>query len=62
MFVGGRGVRVSVRAVFVSRFGVLLRLLVLAKFMKMGGLMMMMCGGVMMSGRLQMMFAGWMFW
>ena len=58
MFVGGRGVLVSLLAVFVSRFGVLLRLLVLAKIMMMGGLMMMMGGGVVMSGGLMMMLAG----
>ena len=62
MFVSGRGVRVGLLAMFVSRFGVLLRLLVLANFMMMGGLMMMMGGGVVMSGRLQMMLARRMLW
>ncbi len=61
MFVSGRGVLVSVLAVFVSRFGVLLRLLVLTEVMMMGGLMMMMGGGVVMSGGLMMMLAGRMF-
>jgi hypothetical protein len=41
----------------VRRFGVLLRLLVLAKVMMMGGLVMMMGGGVVMSGGLMMMLA-----
>ncbi|MGA7198403.1 hypothetical protein, partial [Roseiarcus sp.] len=48
MFVGGCRVLVSLFAMFVSRFGVLLRLFVLAKIMMMGGLMMMMCGRVVM--------------
>ena len=42
---------------FVSRFGVLLRLFVFAKIMKMGGLMMMR-GRVVMRGRLMMMLSG----
>jgi hypothetical protein len=58
MFVGGRAVLVSMLAMFVRRFGVLLRLLVLAEVMMMGGLMMMMGGGVVMSGGLMMMLAG----
>jgi hypothetical protein len=41
MFVGGCRVLVSLFAMFVSRFGVLLRLFVLAEIMMMGGLMMM---------------------
>ena len=49
---------VSLLAMFVSRFGVLLRLFVLAKVMMMGGLMMMMGGGVVMSGGLMMMLTG----
>ena len=52
MFVGGRGVLVSLLAMFVSRFGVLLRVFVLAEVMVMGGLMMMMRGSVVMSGGL----------
>ena len=44
-------------AMFKSRSGVLLRLFVLAKIVVMGRLMMMMCGGVMVSGRLVMMLA-----
>jgi len=47
---------------FVSRFGVLLRLFVLAKVMMMGGLKMMMRGGVVMSGGLMMMLTGRMLW
>jgi hypothetical protein len=55
MFVGGRAVLVSLLAVLVSHFGVFLRLFVLAKIVVMGRLMMMMCGGVMVAGRLVMM-------
>ena len=58
MFVGGRGVLVSLLAMFVSRFRVPLRLFVLAEVMMMGGLMMMMRGSVMISGGLMMMLAG----
>jgi hypothetical protein len=43
---------------FVSRFGVLLRVFVLAEVMVMGGLMMMMRGSVVMSGGLMMMLTG----
>ena len=42
----------------VGRFGVLVRLFVLAKIMMMGGLMMMVGGRVVMSGCLMMMLAG----
>ncbi|MGB3583806.1 MAG: hypothetical protein WBA40_22225 [Roseiarcus sp.] len=46
-------------AMFVSRFGVLLRVFVLADVMVMGGLMMMMMrGSVVMSGSLMMMLTG----
>ena len=55
MFASGRGVLVSLIAMFVSRFGMLLRVFVLAEVMMMGGLMMMMRGGVVMSGGLMMM-------
>jgi hypothetical protein len=58
MFVGGRGVLVSLLAMFVSRFGVLLRVFVLADVMVMGGLMMRMRGSVVMSGGLMMMLTG----
>jgi hypothetical protein len=58
MFVGGRGVLVSLLTVLVSRFGVLLRLFVLAEIVMMGGLMMMMGRGVVMCGGLMMMLAG----
>jgi hypothetical protein len=52
---------VSLLAMFVSRFRVLLRLFVLAEIMMMGGLMMMMCGSMMISGGLMMMLTGRMF-
>jgi hypothetical protein len=55
MTVGSRGMFVGKLAMFESRSGVLLRLFVLAKIVVMGRLMMMMCGGVMVSGRLVMM-------
>ena len=42
---------------FLSRFGVRLSLFVLANIMVMSGLMMMMCGCVVMSGRLMMVLA-----
>jgi hypothetical protein len=58
MFVRGCRVLVSLFAIFVSRFGVLLRLFVLAKIMVVGCLMMMMCGRVVMRGRLMMMLTG----
>ncbi len=59
---GGRGVLVRLLAMFASRFGVLLRFVVLAKIMMMGGLVMMMGGNVVMSGRLTMMLARRMLW
>ena len=49
---------VSLLAMFVSRFGVLLRLFVLAEVMMMGGLMMMMGGSVVMTGRLMVILTG----
>jgi hypothetical protein len=52
MFVGCGGVLMCVLAVLVGRFGVLLRLFVLAEIVMMGRLMVMMRGGVMVSGRL----------
>jgi hypothetical protein len=55
MFVRGRGVFVSVLAIFVRRFGVFLGLFVLAEIMMMGRLMMMMGGGVVISGGLMVM-------
>jgi hypothetical protein len=57
MFAGGRGVLVSLLAMFVSRFGVLFRLFVLAKIVMMGGLVMMMGSSMMMRGGLMMMLA-----
>ena len=44
MFASGRGVLVSLLAMFVSRFSVILRLFVLAKIMMKGSLMMMLTG------------------
>jgi hypothetical protein len=61
MFVSGRGVLVSLLAMFVSCFGMLRRVFVLAEVMVMGGLMMMMRGSVVMSGSLMMMLTGRMF-
>ena len=58
MFASGRGVLVSLLAMFVSRFGVLLRVFVLAEVMVMGGLMMMMGGRVVISRGLMMMLTG----
>jgi hypothetical protein len=59
MFVRGRCVLMSLLAMFVGRVGVILCIFVLAKFMMIGGLMMMMMGcGVMMSGGLMMMLTG----
>jgi hypothetical protein len=55
MFASGRGVLVSLLAMFVSRVSVLLRLFVLAEIMVMGGLMMMMRGGVVIRSSLMMM-------
>jgi hypothetical protein len=53
------GVFVSLLAMFVSRFGVFLRLFMLAKMMMMGSLMMMMmCCRVVMCCRLMMMLNG----
>jgi hypothetical protein len=60
MFASGRGVLVSLLAMFMSRFGVIFRVFVLAKVMMMRGLMMMMRGGVVISGGLMMMLTGWM--
>jgi hypothetical protein len=55
MTVSSGGMFVSELAMFVSRGCVLLRLFVLAKIVVMGRLMMMMRGGVMVSGRQVMM-------
>ena len=52
MTVGSRGLFVGKFAMFESRSCVVLRLLVLAVFVMMGRLMVMMRGGVMVSGRL----------
>jgi hypothetical protein len=57
MFASGRGVLVSLLAMFVSRFSVILRLFVLAKIMMKGSLMMMR-GRMVMSGSLMMMLTG----
>jgi|SRR5208337_1226082 len=45
----------SLLAMLASRFGMLLRLFMLAKIVKMGGLMMVMCGRVVVCGGLMMM-------
>jgi hypothetical protein len=58
MFASGRGVLVSLLAMFVSRVGMLFRVFVLAEVVMMGGLMMMMRGSVMISGGLMMMLTG----
>ena len=55
MLVGGLRVLVRHLAVFVSRFGVLLRLFMFVDVMMMRGLMVMMRRGVVMSGGLKMM-------
>jgi hypothetical protein len=58
MFVGGRGVRVTLLAMFERGSRMLLRLFVLTEVVMMGGLVMMMGGGVVMSGSLMVMFTG----
>ena len=58
MFVGRLGMLVCELAMFVSRVGVLLPLFVLAEIVMMGGLMMVMCGCVVMSRRLMMLLTG----
>jgi len=60
MTVGSRGMFVGELAMFVSGGCVLLRLFVLAMIVVMGRLMMMMCGGVMVSGRLVVVLTRWM--
>jgi hypothetical protein len=59
--VGSRGMFVGELAMFVSRGRMLLRVVVLAEIVMMGRLMMMMRGGVVVSGRLVMMLTRWMF-
>jgi hypothetical protein len=58
MFASGRGMLVSLLAMFVSRFSVILRLFLLAKIMMKGSLMMMMRRRMVMSGSLMMMLTG----
>jgi hypothetical protein len=58
MFVGCDGVLMCVLVVLVGRFGVLLRLFVLAEIVMMGGLMMVMGRCMVMSGGLMMMLTG----
>src|SRR5260370_17477118 len=60
MRVGRRSMFVSELAMFVSRSCVLLGFFVFAESVVMLGLMMMMRGGVVVSGRLVMMLTGWM--
>ena len=55
MTVGSRGMFMGTLAMFESRGGVLLRLFVLTEFVMMGRLMVMMCGSVVVSGRLMVM-------
>jgi hypothetical protein len=57
MTVGCRGVLVTGLAMFVSRSCVLLGVFVLAEIVMMRRLMVMMCGGVVVSGRLMVMLA-----
>jgi hypothetical protein len=57
MTVGSRGVLLGLSAMFVSRGCVLLGLFVLTEIVMMCRLMMMMCGGVMVSSRLMVMLA-----
>jgi hypothetical protein len=61
MFVGGLGMPVTMLAMLMSGLGVLFRLLVLAKIVKMGGLVMVVSCGVVMRGSLMMMFTCRMF-
>ena len=58
VFVGGRGVLVSLLAMFVSCVGVLLRLFVFAEIMMMGGLVMMMRRCMVLRGSLVMVLTG----
>jgi hypothetical protein len=58
IFASDHGVLVSLLAMFVSRFGMPLRVFVLAEVMMMGGLMMMMGGSVVISRGLMMMLTG----
>ena len=58
MFASGCGMLVSLLAMFVSRFRVILRLFLLAKIMMKGSLMMMMRRRMVMSGSLMMMLTG----
>ena len=58
VFVGGRGVLVSLLAMFESCVGVFLRLLVFAQIMMMGGLVMMMRRCVVLSGSLVVVLTG----
>ena len=58
MFASGCGMLVSLLAMFVSRFRVILRLFLLAKIMMKGSLMMMMRRSMVMSGSLMMMLTG----
>jgi hypothetical protein len=62
MFVSGRRMFVPGPAVLVSSLSMLLRLLVLAKIVVVGGLVMMMSGSVVISGGLMMVLTGRMLW
>jgi hypothetical protein len=60
VIVGGLGMSVGVLAMLMRRSCMLLGAFVLADIVKMGRLMVMMCRGVMVSGRLVMMLTRWM--
>ncbi len=62
MTVGSRGMIVGELAMFESRSRMLPRLFVLTEIVKMGRLMAMMRGGVVVSGCLMLMLTRWMLW
>jgi hypothetical protein len=62
MTVGSSGMFMGKLAMFESRSCVLLRLFVLAEIVMMGRLMVMMRGGVVVSGRMVVMLTRWMLW
>ena len=62
MGVGGRRMLVGELAMFVSRSGVFLCLFVFAELVVMGRLKVMMRGGMVVSGGIEVMLTPWMFW
>ena len=62
VFVSGRRMLAGKLAVFLGRRGVILRVFVFAELMMMGRLMMVVCGGVVVSGGGLVMLARRMFW